>query len=66
MRGGKVKERYLKYEDAGNVPVGLPLTCIPPTSCEFGILPVYFSYKETIEEQIEDFSCSVFLFNIQN
>ena len=39
---GRVKERYLKYENAGDELVGRTLTGIPPTSCEFGISPAYF------------------------
>ena len=39
---GRVKERYLKYENAGDELVGRTLTGIPPTSCEFGISCVYF------------------------
>ena len=40
----RVKERYLKYENAGNELVGRKLTGIPPTSCEFGVSPPNFSY----------------------
>ena len=39
---GRVKERYLKYENAGHELVGRTLTGILPTSCEFGISPVLF------------------------
>ena len=40
---GRVKERYLKYEYAGDELVGRSLTGISPTSCEFSTSPVYFS-----------------------
>ena len=40
---GRMKERYLKYENASDDHVGQTLTGTPPTSCEFGISPVYFS-----------------------
>ena len=38
---GRVKERYLKYEVAGDELVGRTLTGIPPTTGEFGVSPVY-------------------------
>ena len=57
---GRVKERYLKYENAGDELVGRTLTGIPPTSYEFGISPVYFSTTETNEIQVADFTCLVF------
>ena len=44
---GRVKERYLKYENAGDELVGSSLTGIPPTSCEFGISPVFILYLTT-------------------
>ena len=44
---GRVKEKYLKYENAGDELVGRILTGIPPTSYEFGISPVCF--KQTTE-----------------
>ena len=52
---GRVKERNLKYENAGDELVGWTLTGIPPTSCEFVISPVSFSLHVLY-----------FLFNIQN
>ena len=50
---GRVKERYLKYENAGDELVGRTLTGIPPTSCNFGISPVYFKSNDLTEEDIE-------------
>ena len=38
---GRVKEQYLKYENAGDELVGRTLTGIPPTSCDFGMPPIY-------------------------
>ena len=40
---GRVKERYLKYELAGDEVVGRTLTGIPPQSPEFGISPAHFT-----------------------
>ena len=57
---GRVKERYLKYENVGDELVGQTLTGIPPTSCEFGISPVYFISQASNEQQIDDFM-SLFL-----
>ena len=57
---GRVKDRYLKYKNAGNELVSQTLTDIPPTSCEFGISPVYFCSQESIERDIEDFACFVY------
>ena len=51
---GRVKERYLKYENAGDELVGRTLTGIPPTSCKFGISPVYFDNNKTNEHDIEN------------
>ena len=39
---GRVKERYLKYEVAGDELVGRVLTGIPPMSEQFGTSPVYY------------------------
>ena len=39
---GRVKEQYLKYENVEYELVGGTLTRMPPTSCNFGISPVYF------------------------
>ena len=57
---GRVKERYLKYENAGDKLVGQTLTDIPPRSCEFGISPVYFISQATNKQQIDDFTSLVF------
>ena len=58
---GRVKERYLKYESAGDELVGRTLTGIPPTSCEFGISPVYFIVSnETNPVLIESFLFMIF------
>ena len=51
---GRVKERYLKYENAGDELVGRTLTGIPPTSCKFGISPAYFDRNEANEHDIEN------------
>ena len=56
---GRVKERYLKYENAGDELVGRTLTGIPPTSCEFGISPVYFTSSETFTNPL----CSAVMLN---
>lgn len=39
---GRVKERYLKYENTGDELVGRTLTGINPSSGEFGISPCFF------------------------
>ena len=57
---GRVKERYLKYESAGDELVGRTLTGIPPTSCEFGISPVYFLSNETNPTIIESLLFTIF------
>ena len=44
---GRIKEQYLKYENAGDELVGHTLTGVPPSSCNFGIYSVHF--KQTIE-----------------
>ena len=43
---GRVKERYLKYEVAGDELVGRTLTGISPTSTQFGISPVFLSLQQ--------------------
>ena len=52
---GRVKERYLKYENAGDELVGRTLTGIPPTSVDFGISHVYFKSDSRYYQQIEEF-----------
>ena len=52
---GRVKERYLKYENAGDELVGRTLTGIPPTSVDFGISHVYFKSNSRYYEQVEEF-----------
>ena len=61
---GRVKERHLKYENAGDELVGRTLTGIPPTSCEFGISPVYFSCSQTDEPLVQEFACLVISYSI--
>jgi len=51
---GRVKERYLKYENAGDELVGRTLTGIPPTSCDFGVSPVYFVQNSEHTNQINE------------
>ena len=55
-----MKERYLKYENDGDELVGRTLTDIPPTSCESGISPVYFSCSQTDKSLVVEFACLVF------
>jgi len=65
---GRVKERYLKYENAGDELVGRTLlTGIPPTSCEFGISPLYFcsSPNETDYNNLSEIFLSM-VFPIEN
>ena len=57
---GRVKERYIKYENAGDEFVGRTLTGIPPTSCDFGISPVYLKQTTENSKDIDDFSSLVF------
>ena len=52
---GRVKERYLKYENAGDELVGRTLTGIPPTSVDFGISHVYFKSDTRYYEEVEEF-----------
>ena len=40
---GSVKERYLRYDNAGDEVVGRTLTGISPSTSEFAISPVYFN-----------------------
>ena len=56
----RVKERYLKYENAGDKLVGQTLAGIPPTSYEFGITPLYFSCSRTNESLVEEFVYLIF------
>ena len=56
----KDQERYLKYKNAGDKLVSWTPTNIPTNSCEFGVLPVYFSCFQTDESQVEEFACLVF------
>ena len=58
---GRVKEQYLKHENAGDELVGQTLSGLPPTSFEFGISPVYFISQATNEQQINNFTCLLFL-----
>ena len=51
---GRVKERYLKSENAGDELVGRTLTGIPPTSCNFDISPVYFVQNSEYTDKIKD------------
>ena len=58
---GRVKERYLKYESAGDELVGQTLTGIPPTSCEFEIsLVSFFVSNDTNYQLSESFLSMVF------
>ena len=43
---GRVKERYLKYEIAGDELVGRVLTGIPPMSDQFGTSPIYYNVDD--------------------
>ena len=56
----RVKERYLKYENTGDELVGRTLTGIPPTSCGFGISPLYFKRTTENSKDIDDFASLVF------
>ena len=57
---GRVKEQCLKYENDEDELVGRTLTEIPPTSCDFGISPVYFKQTTENSANIDDFSSLVF------
>ena len=57
---GRVKEQYLKYEDAGDELDGRTLTGIPPTSRNFGISPVCFKQTTENSKDIDEFASIVF------
>ena len=57
---GRVKERYLKYKNAGDELVGRTLTGIPQTGCDFGISPVYFKQTTGNSKDTDEFVSLVF------
>ena len=56
----RVKERYLKYENAGDEIVGCTWIGILPTSCDVGISPVYFKRTTENSKDIDEFASLVF------
>ena len=56
---GRVKERYLKYENTGDELVGRTLTGINPSSGEFGISPCFFKV-DTDNNFIKNLSFFIF------
>ena len=50
----------MKYKNAGDELVGRTLTGILPTSCDFGISPVYFDSQDENKQQIEEVTGLVF------
>lgn len=57
---GKVKERYLKYGEAGDELVGRTLTGISPESTQFGISPVFFAPTNDAEVVSNNLIKSIF------
>ena len=59
-----LKYWYLKYENASNELVGWILTGIPPTSCQFRILPIIFHFRKQMKDKLKDlhvlYFCLVF------